>query len=243
MATAFDLLGLLKTLADIVRDTKDLAEAVKSGAAYLKRKHPSAKPAVETMLSEMRKSVVGLARITAAITHFRFYPSATAPETEAARFNDHWIASKRAVADAKSNLGDLKGSSGKVRKAREELDALAAHGWQSWLRLFPIKSRALEKKLGDTLSTFYADDQRIIAVIEDILGRSEQILNDADAALKQPGLDMHGRINAASVILDRNATAVTQLERDLDQLIKTLDEAILSLEKDLPKPRPGARRA
>jgi hypothetical protein len=183
------------------------------------------------MLSQMQKTVEGLAEVTSVVTRFRFTTTGAAVDFEPARFNKYVIAQEKKVTRLRGNIGELKGSSRKVGKARDKLNELAGdkRNWAAMFRLFGKRRGQMDARLAGTLSNFYADDQRIIELIERILKLSQTVLKDADKALGPAGMASPDRVQTAAAVLNIYADAFKQSEEDLVALVKALEESVDAL--------------
>jgi hypothetical protein len=226
-----DIADLLHGLAELVRDTRDLTEAVKDGRKFLAREHPEAKAAIVELLAQMRTTIVGLAGVTALITSFRFTDAAGASASEAARFNNHMIAQKERLARLRNDIRQLKGNCDSVRRSRDKLNALAGDpgGWSAMFRLFGVERQQREQELASTLSQFYADDQHMIILVERVLDMAMQALSEADAVFGPPAMADPNQVGAAAAVLGVYAAAFGTTEHDLESLANSMDDAIQSL--------------
>jgi hypothetical protein len=226
-----EMADAINLLADLVRNTRELTKAINDGRDYLASQHPDAKKDLAEMLTEMQRTVEGLADVTSVVTGFRFTTAGAAVDFEPARFNKYVITQKKKVTKLRGNISILKGSSGKVGKARDKLNELAGdkRDWTAMFRLFGTRRRQMDTRLAGTLSNFYADDQRIIELIETILKLSQAVLKEADKALGPAGMASPDQVRTAAAVLNIYADAFKQSEADLEGLIKTLEESVDAL--------------
>ena len=183
------------------------------------------------MLSEMQRSVEGLASATSVVTGFRFTSKGTDVDREPARFNDYVIEKKTEVAKLRGNIRELKGSCEKVRESRDKLNEIAGdrNDWAAMFRLLSSKRHKRDAELADALSTFYADDQRMIELIERILNLSQTALDEADAALGPAGTALPDNVGSAAAVLTVYSAAFKQSEAKLSGLVETLRESARAL--------------
>jgi len=218
----------IKTLGDVVKSTRELAEAVKDGHKFLAREHPEAQKDLLQMLAEMRKTVKGLATVTGVVTSFKFTTTGAGVDFEPARFNTYVIAHKEKVEELRGRLSSLKGSCDKIRDARDKLEKLAK-GDNDWVALFVPFNAArqdMNARLAGILSNFYADDQRMLELVEQMVDLCQAALDEADAALGPPGTASHHHVETAASVLGVYAAAFKQSEAELRNLVDKLDDAI-----------------
>ena len=110
MTVVNELADAIHLLAELVRDTRELADAVEDGQKFLAHEHPEAKRDLAEVLSQMQTTVEGLAGVTSVVTGFRFTTTGAAVDFEPRRFNTYVIAQKEKVAGLRGNIGNLKGS-------------------------------------------------------------------------------------------------------------------------------------
>jgi predicted component of type VI protein secretion system len=226
-----EMADAIHLLADLVRDTQELTKAINDGRGYLAREHPEAKKDLAEMLSQMQTTVEGLADVTSVVTGFRFTTTGAAVDFEPARFNKYVIAQKKKVTTLRGKISKLKGSCGKVGKARDKLNDLAGDksDWAAMFRLFGKRRREMNTRLAGSLSNYYADDQRMIELIETILNLSQAALNEADEALGPAGMASPYSVGTAAAVLNVYAAAFKQSEADLAALVKTLEGSVDAL--------------
>lgn len=231
MTLVRDMADAVHTLAEVIRDTRELAEAVRDGRKFLAREHPKAKGDLVTMLSQMQTTVEGLARVTAVVTGFRFTTRGAAVAFEPARFNAYVIEQKTHVASLRGDIRKLKGSCDKIREARDKLNEMAGNrnDWTAMFRLFGAERREMNTRLAGTLSEFYADDQHMIGLITQILKLSQAALTEADVALGPAGTASPGNVEIAAEVLNVYAGVFKESEARLAALVKTLEDAVDAL--------------
>lgn len=226
-----ELADSIHLLAEIVQDTRELAKAINDGREYLTRQHPEAKNDLSNMLSEMQTTVEGLASVTSVVTGFRFTTKGAAVDFEPARFNRYVIDQKEKVTSLRGKISKLKGSCDKVGQARDKLNELAGdkNDWTAMFRLFSSKRREMDARLASSLSNFYADDQRMLDLIETVLHLSEVALSEADEALGPAGTASPDSIGTAAAVLGVYSAAFKQSEADLTALVETLQDSVKAL--------------
>jgi hypothetical protein len=218
-------------LADVVSNTRELAKAVKDGRKFLSREHPEAKKDLLVLLSQMQLTVEGLADVTAVVTGFRFTVEGGDLDRQPARFNDYVVEQKKKIAELQGRIRELKGSSNKIREARDKLNEIGGDrsDWTAMFRLFDADRRELSTKLAGMLSNFYADDQRMLELIKNILSLSQSALAEADEALGPAGTASPQNVRIAATVLNIYADAFKQSEEGLSTLVKKLEDAVDAL--------------
>lgn len=166
--------------------------------------------------------------MTSVVTGFRFTTTGAAVDFEPSRFNKYVIAQKERVAALRGNIRELKGSCGKVR---DKLNMLAGDktDWTAMFRLFGSERREMNSQLAGALSMFYADDQRMIDLIVQILDLSQAALAEADEALGPPGMAAPYNVESAAAVLNVYAAAFTESEANLTALVMTLEDSVDAL--------------
>lgn len=224
MAGVSDIAEVVKMVADVVRNTREIIQAVNDGRKYLERNYPDSKDEWADLLYQMQLTVEGLAEVTKVVSAFRF-SGGPAADYETVRFNDYVIEQKAKLVELNGRLRDLKGSSGKVRDLR---DALNAHsedrGWASMFGLLGEKGRRDAIELASVLSNFYADDEKLADTIRRMMELAEAAVNDVDAALAPAGIADPAFIPDAAAVLDVYATIFAEPQRELNTLVQSLEE-------------------
>lgn len=218
-----ELVDTVKLLSDLISGTRDIVEAINDGRRYLAERFPTAEPDFAELISQMQRTLEGLAEVTKVVSAFRFDIETTG--SDLARFNDYVLEQGVTVVRLGGSIRDLKGSCEKVRRVRDSLDAKAGHGWGSLFGLLGQKAEDRRSELISPVSNFYADDQRIIEMIESLLKMSQAALDEVDAELGPPGVAHAYNIPAAAATLRVYAAVFKESDRELLALIDTLDEA------------------
>lgn len=229
MSILGEMASLLHDVAELLRDTRELAEAVKNGRKYLAREHPEAKEDLNELLNQIRFTVVGLAKVTAVVTNFRFTTGDVYSASEASRFNGYVIAQKTLVAELHNNIHALKGSCDRIRDAHDRLNTLGADNRAGMFRLFSAERNAREYELANFMGIFYEHDQQMVDIVKRILNLSEQALTDANDTLGPSGSTYTSNVAVAASVLGIYAGAFRKSESELAALVETLDESISSL--------------
>lgn len=239
MTLVREIADAVKLIADVVRNTRELVDAVNDGRAYLASRHPDASGDFAKLLTQMQLTTEGLAEVTKVVSGFRFeVEDGKAVRGEVSRFNAYVVEQNKAVVSLSGRIKELKADCEQVRHLRDDLDARSKNrGPGSMFGLLGVKSRRQAQNLAGALSNFYADDQRMIDAIVSILKIAEQALNEVDSELGPPGTAYADNVNAAATILRLYAGAFVDSRKQLESMVDALDKAARAL-----APRPGKRR-
>lgn len=224
MAGVRDIAEVVKMVAEVVRNTREIIQAVNDGRKYLELNYPDSKNEWADLLYQMQRTVEGLAEVTKVVSAFRF-SEGPAADYETVRFNDYVIEQKAKLVNLNGRLRDLKGSSGKVRDLRDALDAHSIdRGWGSMFGLLGEKGRRDASELASVLSNFYADDEKLADTIRRMMELAEAAVKDVDVALAPTGIASPGNIPDAATILSVYATVFAEPQRELTTLVHSLEE-------------------
>ncbi len=72
MALVSEVADVIRMLADIVKNTRGIVDAVNDGRKFLASRHPEAQQDFSDLLGQMQRTVEGLAEVTKVISGFRF---------------------------------------------------------------------------------------------------------------------------------------------------------------------------
>lgn len=233
MSVVREMADALQLLKEVVSNTRDLVDATKQGRQVLRSKFPEAEPQFEELLTQMRKTVAGLAEVTSIVSRFKFTVEGTAVDSEAVRFNDYVIGQAGKLADLRSHMADLKGSSGRIRDLRDDLNRLAAKSdwWSPMFMLLGVSRREEAERLAGQLSNFYADDERMLGAIESMLHVAETAIEEVNEALGGRGAAYPHLVPVAAGVLRIYADTFAQSQTELDRLAASMTEVITSLRK------------
>lgn len=230
MTLVREIADAVRMLGDVVNNTRAIAQAVNDGSKFLASKHPDAQQDFIELLAQMQRTVEGLAEVTKIISGFRFVSRGRAVDREPVRFNDYVIAQKAKIAELKGNIRQLKGDCEKVRVLRDSLDNRGrSRSWGSMFGLVGVKARRRSTELASSLSNFYADDQRMIEVIQQMLKLAQKAIKDIEDALGPPGMASPYNVESATSVLRTYAQLFEQPQSELDDLADTLSEAATAL--------------
>jgi len=115
------MVTLVREVADTVdlvsrtiQNARQIAAAFKDARGYLTKRYPGANADLAGLLTEMRLTLVGLAKVSDVITGFQFTVSGAGRDLEPARFNNLVIERKHLLSELRNSISSLKGSSGKM---------------------------------------------------------------------------------------------------------------------------------
>src|SRR6266487_3943684 len=128
MALVSEVADVIRLLGDVVKNTREIVDAVNDGRKFLASRHPEAQQDFSDLLGQMQLTVEGLADVTKVISGFRFVSDGgtvhhETAERELSRFNDYVIEQKKDIAKLKNRIRELKADCEKVRALRDKLDA------------------------------------------------------------------------------------------------------------------------
>jgi hypothetical protein len=238
MTLVREIADAVQLLAEVVRNTRDVVDAVNDGRTFLERRHPEAREDFAKLLVQMQVTVEGLSEVTKVVSGFRFEIREKTIEGEPARFNDYVISQKAKVTTLKGRIRELKADCEQVRVLRDALDAQSrSRSWGSMFGLVGVKGRRRATELASRLSGFYADDQQMIEVIQRMLKVAQKALRDVDQALGPPGMAYHYNVATAATLLQTYAVVFDEPQKELDDLVDALSDAATSFATSRPNRR------
>ena len=233
MSIVKEVAETLDELAKLIENTHSIIKAINDGREYLALKYPDARDDFANLLTQMQKTVIGLARVTGVIKSFRFtVGSQKSLERSLERFNKHMIKHDVEVAALRGDIRKLKSDCKKIGDLRDKLTQRSRG--QSWSRMFNmlgIKSRQKRDHLVGTIGNFYADDQRMIFLINKTLKLATRVLADVDRSLGMPGQANPNNVPKASIMLGIYAGMFLEPHEKLESLADDMNEAANSLMK------------
>lgn len=235
MTLVSEVADVIRMLADLVKNTREIADAVNDGKKFLASRHPEAQQDVSDLLGQVQLTVEGLAEVTMVISGFRFVSDGGAVDRETAdrelaRFNDYVIKQTTDIDKLKNRIRELKADCEKVRVLRDKLDARTeARSWGSMFGLFGAKAQQRALDLHSSLSNFYADDQRMIDLSRQTLELAENGIKDVENALGPPGMWNPYNVPAAAEILRTYAVLFDEPQNELHRLADVLNDARIAL--------------
>jgi hypothetical protein len=235
MPLVSEVAALIKELGDVVKSTRDIVEAVNDGRKYLKLRHPEAEGDLAELLQQMQRAIEGLASVTRIVGSFRFVVHPGQVDVDSARqdlvrFNDYVMQQRTHAAKLHANIRTLKAQCEKVATLRNKLDARTrSQSWGSMFELFGNEAQQRALELHGALSSFYADDQRMIALLETTFRLADAALDEVETTLGPPGVQNPYSVPAAAAVLGTYAHLFRRCEGELDTLADDLSEAAAAL--------------
>jgi hypothetical protein len=230
MTSIKDVAGIIITLGDIVKSTREVIDAVNDGKKFLALKHPEAQKDFSKLIEQMQRAIIGMTRVTSLISSFRFVTDgklvdrATA-DSELARFNNYVIAQKKDIDALKNDIRQLKADCKKVRQLRDKLDTRSKD--RSWGSLFGLLGAKAEKRtleLHSTISNFYADDQRMIEFFGQTLALAEGAIKDVEEVLGPPGTTNPYNVPQAAAMLGSYSVLFEAPSKQLHELADAMSD-------------------
>src|SRR5262249_53681243 len=157
-----EVASVIKMLGDVIKNTREIINAVNDGKKFLALKHPEAQQDFSDLISQMQHTIESMAKVTSVISNFRFVTDGKVvdhmtAERELARFNDYIIRQKSDIAALRNNIRKLKADCEKVHLLRDKLDSQSKdHSWGSLFGLLGAKAQLRTLELHGTISNFYA---------------------------------------------------------------------------------------
>jgi uncharacterized protein YhaN len=189
----------------------------------LTTKYPDARGDLAKLLDQMEITIVGLADVTKILTGFQFTVEGTARDAEPARYNKYVIEQRARSSELRGKISSLKGNCEEIRKLRDALNARAeGRQWWSTFTLLGVKDQKRAHELWSELSTFYADDLRMIEAIELMLKTAEGAIDEVSVALGGPGVAYPHLVPEAAAVLRVYSSVFRDSHRDLTQLAEAL---------------------
>lgn len=234
MSIIKDVAEALGELTELIENTRSIIKAINDGREYLARQYPDASGDFSELLRQMQVTVEGLAEVTGVVQSFRFtIGSRTAAERSLERFNKHLIKHNAKVTTLRGKSRKLKTDCNKIRVLRDKLNERSSG--QSWSRMFSLlglKAGQRRDKLASTIGNFYADDLRMIDVIEDTLRLAKRALADVDRSLGKPGEANPCNVPRAAGMLAIYSDMFSEPHQKLQDLANKLGDAANSLQRD-----------
>jgi hypothetical protein len=210
-----DVVDGLGLIADGIKDIKEIAEAVRDGRDYVKKKHPEVTVMVRDMLEELRKTTSSIAHTSGVLTNFRFtrLPAGSAA-SEATRFNEHLIEHNGKAHDLEQQIEAVRGHCSKIRQAAFDIDARAVtnKGIGGLLSLLGLSSAAREQELTKKLDKLAFEEDRTLNAAVRMVTCLNRALRHVQQTLEidhQPDAKM---IPAAAALLAEYSQAFEAIE-------------------------------
>ena len=197
-----DIIDGLKLVAEGINSIRTIQGAIKSGANYLKVKHPEVQSDLRAMVSELGKSLSVIKRASAVLTNFQFAIAADTRGSELARFNNYFIHSKDEAQHLREHIDDLRTHCGKIREHAMKISKEAtAPGFAKIFHLLGLNSPTRELELGKKLDSLAYEDFEIANSAEIMLTCLEMALRDVQNALGVGGAMYPENIPVAAALL------------------------------------------
>lgn len=226
-----DVVDGLKLVADGLESVKTIADAVKSGRAYLKAKHPEVQSDLRAMLAELGKSPVLITKASAVLTSFSFAMAADVRGTELVRFNNYFIQSKVEAQLLRDQVEELRTHCSKIREHSLNISGSATViGFAKFFGLLGLNSPERELELGERLDKLANEDFAVANSGEEMLTCLERSLEDVHNALGSGGSMYPENIPAASALLHEYRLEFEKSEARAAEAVKEIRELVKALE-------------
>jgi chromosome segregation ATPase len=235
MVSIKDVADVIKMLGEVIKSTREIIDAVNDGKKFLAQKHPQAQEDFRSLINQMQKAIEGMARITSVLTSFRFTTELnptdyTTANSELTRFNNYVIAQRSDITALRNDIRSLKANCEKVRQLRDKLDGQTTdRSWGSLFGLLGSKAKQRTTELHDAISNFYADDQRMIDLINKTLDLAEQAIKDIDEILGPPGTANPYNVPIAAETMGTYSVLFSGPNKELNRLADIMSEAQTAL--------------
>jgi hypothetical protein len=235
MVSIKDVADVIKMLGDVVKSTREIINAVNDGRKFLALQYPDAQQDFSNLIAQMQQAIEGLAEVTKIISNFRFatdgatvdWPTANA---EMVRFNNYIIEQQTNIAKLKNNVRKLKADCDKVRQLRDDLDKRTeSKSSGSLFGLLGGKAQKRTIELHGSISNFYADDQRMIELLNQTLNLTDNAIKDVEDAIGPPGMANPYNVPAAAQMLGTYSLLFREPNRELNRLADVMSEARTAL--------------
>lgn len=234
MGLVGDVTGVIKDTGEMIKNTREIVAAFKDASSYLRKRYKNASNDLVGLLTEMRQTFVGLARVTDVVTGFQFTVYGPQVDHEPSRFNE-WVKKReQRLTELGNSIGALKGSSGKMKLYAE---ALAGSEGKPWWELFGILGLASGQadRLQDQFNDLYVVDAQIIDMLKELIKAAETALQEVSDALGPPGSADPKNVPAAAALLGNYIHEFRNLRTSIDDVAQQLEDAIAAI--DPPKLR------
>ena len=230
-----EIAASVKMMGEVVTNTREIVKAVNDGREYLKHYYPDAQEDISKLLQQIQRAIEGLGSVTKVISGFRFVlvgtsVDRTAADRDLARLNDYLIAQRDKTLALKGNIRKLKADCDKVRRLRNNLDARTkSRSWGSMFELLIPEARKRSHELHSVLSNFYADDQRMIQLLQESLGVAEKAVEEVEGVLGPSGIANPYNVPLAAQVLGLYADIFRVPNNDLQNLADALNKASMAI--------------
>lgn len=218
----------MELVAKTIDNGRQIVAALHDARAYLRKRYPDAREDLAGLLAEMRKTLLGLAKVSDVVTDFRFTISGSARDLEPARFNQMVIDRKSRLEEFSQSISALRGSSGRMR---DYATALTSGTGRSFWELFDgmglSQLRAMD--VGAKFNDLYVVDERIVDLFEMLLNAAKTALDDVSHALGPPGTADPANVPVAARVLGEYTVEFRRAEQGAHDLARQLDDEISAL--------------
>lgn len=215
-------------VARTIGNGREIVSALRDTRDYLRNRYPDAPADLSGLLIEMRKTLLGLAKVSDVVTDFRFTVSGPARDLEPARFNDLVIERRARLTEMNQSIAALRGSSGRMR---DYATALTNGSGRSFWELFDITglSRQRATDVGAKFNDLYVVDERIVDLFHTLLNAAERALRDVGDTLGAPGSADPANVSAAAQVLGEYSVEFRLVEQGAQDLSRQLENEIRAL--------------
>lgn len=225
-----DVIDGLKLVADGIKSVTTIADAVKSGKAYVTTKHADVQNDLRLLVEELGKSLSLVKDASAVLTNFRFAVSADNQGLELARFNDYFIKSKTKAGDLEQHIDDLRTHCGKIRKHSRRITGEAeGTGFTKVFTLLGLNSPEREKQLGEQLDQLAHDDYAVANTASTMLASLVSALKDVQDALGDGGAMHPENVPKAAALLAEYGSEFERTEKQAAAGVKEVRELVNEL--------------
>lgn len=230
MTIVREVADAMELVAKTIENGRQIVAALHDARAYLRNRYPSSHEDLAGLLTEMRKTLLGLARVSDVVTDFRFTISGPARDLEPARFNSLVIDRKSRLVEFDQSISVLKGSSGRMRTYAE---ALTKGSGRSFWELFDITGLGRQRAadVGEKFNDLYVVDERIVDLFQTLLKAAKTALRDVADVLGPPGSAEPANVSDAARLLGEYADEFRRVEQGAQDLARDLGDEILALSR------------
>jgi hypothetical protein len=216
-----DVLEALKLVTEGIKNVKSILDAVSTGAKYLKTQHPDVQNNVQSLITELGKSVGVIKQASAVLTKFRFAVTTDGRSDELARFNDYFIKSKAEAQFLRDHIEDLRTHCSKVRDHANQIGARSnANGFTAlFASVLNLRDPAREQELSQKLDRLAFEDFEVANAAERMVATLEKALTLVQDALGSGGAMYPQNIPAAADVLGAVGPAFEKIELQASQTL------------------------
>jgi uncharacterized phage infection (PIP) family protein YhgE len=226
-----DVLDALKVVADGIDSVKSILDAVKTGANYLKAKHPDVQGEVQKLVAELGKSVGVIKAASAVLTNFRFAVATDGQGKELARFNNYFIKSKTDAQFLRDHIEDLRTHCSKVRDHAMQIgNQCKGDGFMAlFATALNLRDPQREQQLAQKLDRLAFEDFAVANSANQMVTSLDDALQLVQDALGTGGAMYPENIPAAAEVLAALASAFEQIEQQATQALRDVQQSAASI--------------